>query len=70
MRITDVHVAEFQRLYLETFKEEISHADAHARLVGLTWLYRNLRDYERKAWIKLPGEDGGAQPASTGRALD
>lgn len=70
MRITDAHIAEFQRLYLETFKEEISHADAHARLIGLTWLYRNLAEYGRKASIDLPSEDDGASQASSGKAQD
>ena len=65
MRITDGHVAEFQRLYLETFKEEISHADAHARLVGLTWLYRNLVEYGRKASISPPREGERGQAADT-----
>ena len=70
MRITDAHIAEFQRLYLETFKEEISHADAHARLIGLTRLYQNLADRARKTPIRPPDEDREAKSSSTGRALD
>lgn len=62
MRITDAHVAEFKRLYVQSFKEEISHADAHARLIGLVWLYQNLMDYARKVSTNLAQEAQEAAP--------